>query len=232
MYTLISGSPKIKPSNSMFFLNKVKQSLEEYSFFELKKHKYDEIIKSIEESQVIVLAFPLYVDSPPSLTLEFLDYIIENKIDLKQCLADYFDTDDETSQFEKFANEVIVPFKNAIAYLFDIEGANKFKQEVKKEEVKEPAKKAEPSNKLEKYFADIKTTCDEIVGDTQFVKIKPEQLDDINYLVDLIKAAADKKDTKITNALVIGLCYVLKQVKKLRFYERELRDALETLYLS
>lgn len=83
MYTLISGSPKIKPSNSMFFLNKVKQSLEEYSFFELKKHKYDEIIKSIEESQVIVLAFPLYVDSPPSLTLEFLDYIIENKIDLK-----------------------------------------------------------------------------------------------------------------------------------------------------
>ena len=83
MYTLINGSPKIKPSNSMFFLNKIKQSLEEYSVFELKKHKYDEIIKSIEESQVIVLAFPLYVDSPPSLTLEFLDYIIEKKIDLK-----------------------------------------------------------------------------------------------------------------------------------------------------
>ena len=83
MYTLISGSPKIKPSNSMFFLNKIKPYLEEYSIYELKKHQYGEIIQSIEESEVIVLAFPLYVDSPTSLTLGFLDYIIDNKIDLK-----------------------------------------------------------------------------------------------------------------------------------------------------
>ena len=159
--------------------------------------------------------------------------IQENKIDLKQFLADYFDTDDETSQFEKFANEVIVPFKNAIAYLFDIEGANKFKHEEKKEEPKqEVVKNQEPSNKLEKYFADIKTTCDEILADAGLVKIKPEHLEDIEYLVDIIKTAADKKDTKATNGLVIGLCYILKQVKKLRFYERELRDAMETLYLS
>lgn len=83
MYTLISGSPKIKPSNSMFFLNKIKSSLEEYSVFEFKKNTYDEIIKSIENSDVIILAFPLYVDSPPTLILTFLDYIIDNKIDLK-----------------------------------------------------------------------------------------------------------------------------------------------------
>lgn len=83
MYTLINGSPKVKPSNSMFFLNKIKPLLEEYSIYELKKHKYDEIIKSINNSEVIVLAFPLYVDSPPSLTLEFLDYIIDNKVNLK-----------------------------------------------------------------------------------------------------------------------------------------------------
>ena len=158
--------------------------------------------------------------------------IQENKIDLKQFLADYFDTDDETSQFEKFANEVIVPFKNAIAYLFDIEGANKFKHEEKKEEPKQDSIKKEPSNKLEKYFEDIKVACDEILADAQLVKIKPEHLEDIEYLVDIIKTAADKKDTKTTNGLVIGLCYVLKQVKKLRFYERELRDAMETLYLS
>ena len=83
MYTLISGSPKVKPSNSMFFLSKIKPLLEEYSLYELKKHKYDEIINSINDSEVIVLAFPLYVDSPPSLTLEFLDYLIDNKVNLK-----------------------------------------------------------------------------------------------------------------------------------------------------
>ena len=83
MYTLISGSPKLKPSNSMTFLNKIKSTLEDYSVFELKKHNYDEILSSINESEVIVLAFPLYVDSPTSITLEFLDYIVDNKIDLK-----------------------------------------------------------------------------------------------------------------------------------------------------
>lgn len=84
MYTLISGSPKAKPSNSMFFLNKIKPVLDEYSIFELKKHKHDEIIKSINDSDVIILVFPLYVDSPPSITLEFLDYIVDNKINLKE----------------------------------------------------------------------------------------------------------------------------------------------------
>ena len=83
MYTLISGSPKLKPSNSMTFINKIKSTLEDYSVFELKKHNYDEILSSIKDSEVIVLAFPLYVDSPTSITLEFLDYIVDNKIDLK-----------------------------------------------------------------------------------------------------------------------------------------------------
>ena len=81
MYTLISGSPKIKPSNSMYFLNKIKLFLDEYSIFELKKHNYEEIITSIKDSNVVILAFPLYVDSPTSITLDFLDYIIDNNID-------------------------------------------------------------------------------------------------------------------------------------------------------
>jgi multimeric flavodoxin WrbA len=87
MYTLISGSPKLKSSNSMTFLNQIKSSLEDYSIFELKKYNYDEIIKSINNSEVIVLAFPLYVDSPTSITLDFLDSIIDNKIALKNKLV-------------------------------------------------------------------------------------------------------------------------------------------------
>lgn len=82
MYTLISGSPKIHSSNSLYFLKKINEDLKEETIYELKNNEYSEILESITKSNVLILAFPLYVDSPTSITLKFLDYIVDNKIDL------------------------------------------------------------------------------------------------------------------------------------------------------
>ena len=87
MYTLICGSPKVSSSNSLYFLNNIKEYLNEYKIHELKKNKYEDIMKDINMSDAIVLAFPLYVDSPPSIVLKFLDYIIDNKIELSNKLV-------------------------------------------------------------------------------------------------------------------------------------------------
>ena len=87
MYTLICGSPKVNSSNSLYFLNNIKKELDEYKIHELKKSKYDEIINDISISDGIVFAFPLYVDSPPSIVLKFLDYIIDNQINLNKKLV-------------------------------------------------------------------------------------------------------------------------------------------------
>lgn len=84
MYTLINGSPKINNSNSMHFLNIIDDNLEKTNVYSLKKDKYEEIIQSLNLSDTIVLAFPLYVDSPTSITLEFLDYLYDNKIYLNE----------------------------------------------------------------------------------------------------------------------------------------------------
>ena len=84
MYTLICGSPKINNSNSMYFLNIIKEKLDNYNVFELKNNKYNQILDSINNSDSIVFAFPLYVDSPSSITLSFLDYIVDNNIDLQE----------------------------------------------------------------------------------------------------------------------------------------------------
>jgi len=83
MYTIISGSPKIINSNSSYFIKIITKNLENYNIFELKKGNYDNIIDSINKSETIILVFPLYVDSPTSITLSFLDYIIDNKVSLK-----------------------------------------------------------------------------------------------------------------------------------------------------
>ena len=83
MYTLINGSQKIGNSNSMNFLNYISEYLEEYNIYDLKKNSYEEILNNIEMSEVILFAFPLYVDSPTSLLIQFLDYIYKDKIKIK-----------------------------------------------------------------------------------------------------------------------------------------------------
>lgn len=82
MYTLISGSPKPIDSNSMYFLKVISSYLDDFEIFELKKQKYENIVESIMKSDALIFAFPLYVDSPTSITLSFLDYIFDQEIDL------------------------------------------------------------------------------------------------------------------------------------------------------
>ena len=84
MYTLINGSPKAINSNSLYFLKLLGNSLDNFNIYNLKIDSYEEIINNIELSDTIVLAFPLYVDCPTSMTLEFLDYIYDNKIFLNK----------------------------------------------------------------------------------------------------------------------------------------------------
>lgn len=83
MYTLINGSPKTSDSNSLFFLNYVSNVLKNFNLYNLKNDNYDEIINSVKSSDVILFAFPLYIDSPTSLMVSFMDYIYDNKINIK-----------------------------------------------------------------------------------------------------------------------------------------------------
>ena len=83
MYTLINGSPKLFSSNSEYFLNIISNDLDNFFKLDLKKDKYDVAINNIKKSDVLVLAFPLYIDSPPSNVLEFLDYLYDEKINVE-----------------------------------------------------------------------------------------------------------------------------------------------------
>lgn len=84
MYTLINGSHKVKNSNSLYFLKLLGNNLDSFNIYNLKFDSYEEIINNIEQSDTIILAFPLYVDCPTSMTLKFLDYIYDNKIFLNK----------------------------------------------------------------------------------------------------------------------------------------------------
>ncbi len=82
MFTLINGSPRNNKSNSKYFLSFIEQKLDNYNLFYINKDKFCTILDSINTSDTIVFSFPLYVDSEPSSLLSFMDYIIDNNIDI------------------------------------------------------------------------------------------------------------------------------------------------------
>lgn len=82
MFTLINGSPRNNKSNSKYFLSFIEQKLDNYNLFYINKDKFCTILDSISISDVIVFSFPLYVDSEPSSLLSFMDYVIDNNIDI------------------------------------------------------------------------------------------------------------------------------------------------------
>ena len=82
MYTLINGSQKNHKSNSRYFLDYISKYLDDYTIYNLKYDDFNNIIDSIINTDTIIIAFPLYVDSPNSLTLKLLDYIYDTNIDL------------------------------------------------------------------------------------------------------------------------------------------------------
>lgn len=77
---LIDGSPKNKKSNSSFLLQKLGESFEEsyhkYYFhiaFSAAPEKRNEIFTALDQADVIIFGFPLYVYSVPGLLMQFLE---------------------------------------------------------------------------------------------------------------------------------------------------------------
>lgn len=79
MILYINGSPKLDNSNSNYFLNKIKTN-EEIKY--IYRDKYSDILKNINNFDIIVLSFPLYIDGPSSKVIEFMEYIENNNINI------------------------------------------------------------------------------------------------------------------------------------------------------
>lgn len=81
---MLNASPKGKQASSYKFLNELKIKIEEnqidsdletfsYATIIKNKVKCDELFKAISESDVFILAFPLYVDSLSAVTQDFIE---------------------------------------------------------------------------------------------------------------------------------------------------------------
>ena len=79
MILYLNGSPKIKKSNSNSFLVDIGANNIKY----LYKSSFSSILDNINNINTIVFSFPLYVYSPPSKVLDFMEYIRDNNINME-----------------------------------------------------------------------------------------------------------------------------------------------------
>lgn len=78
---MIDGSPKVSRSNSGYFLSVLSNFIESKDIVKYrltKKLDYEKIISNIKNIDILVIAFPLYVDSLPSHVLDFLSILEDN----------------------------------------------------------------------------------------------------------------------------------------------------------
>ena len=80
MNLFINGSPKLDKSNSFYFLSMINDN-NEVKF--LYRDSFCDILRNINKINSIIFSFPLYVDGPPNKVIEFMEYIKDNKISLK-----------------------------------------------------------------------------------------------------------------------------------------------------
>jgi len=79
--TIFNGSPRGKASNSRVLSNKFSKGFlmsedqkEEYFLIEYQG-KYENLIETIENGELLYIIFPLYVDSMPGMVKEFIDIL-------------------------------------------------------------------------------------------------------------------------------------------------------------
>ena len=81
MKLFINGSPKLDKSNSFYFLSMINYDNNIVKY--LYKDNFDYILKDINKVDSIIFSFPLYVDGPTNKVIEFMEYIKDNKISIK-----------------------------------------------------------------------------------------------------------------------------------------------------
>ncbi len=176
--------------------------------------------------------------------------IRDKKINFHEFVKNYF-TSEDINEFENFAQTVIVPFKNALIYCFDLdkEISNEHIREEKQlndtqvqhvdeaEQTEQPTEpKVEPADddfdpRLQTFMSGVHLVCSqmrqELASDP---KVKQDLKNDVDYLLNILMECTDKLDIKNVSAYIVAIDYIARPIKSLRFLAQELRQKLIEFY--
>lgn len=171
-----------------------------------------------------------------ALTVSVFNDIISDKLNANQFLETYFQ-DKKSTSMQNFMEKVIKPFRDVICKYFEILPTLtiddvKKKVETEKFFKQEEEKRAEEEQfpHIDELFAEIVKTCNQILAILKFEKKRTEVLDDVEFVVNSILQACEKRDLMVVNGLVVGLNYVSKKFKNIKSFVIELNSLIYDYY--
>lgn len=169
--------------------------------------------------------------------------IRDRKLNFHDFLKNYF-MSESIDEFQNFAESVIIPFKNAIMYCFDMEDYQT--KEIKEpqsgqeivEEVEQEAKASKPEisfdeEKLNVLFKDFELILDQMKEELKTERhVKNSVKEDLFYMFSTMKDCCVLKDLKNMSAYIVAVEYISKSAGNLIFLAKELKSKLREFYIK
>ena len=184
-----------------------------------------------DEVSVIALVFCILTD------------ISEGRIKINQFLNTYFTDKTTNSEFTNFGLKLIAPFRNLIANAFGVSANASIKQveeeriqfeneesEIETEEEIEEVVEEDENMELNELFIKIQTVCDQMISALKYEKKRKSEFDDAEFVINSIIESCNIKNLEVLNGLVIGLNYISKKVKSIKYGLEEVNELIYEFY--
>lgn len=171
-----------------------------------------------------------------ALSVTIFNDIINDKLNANQFLETYFQ-DKKLTPMQNFLEKIIRPFRDTICKFFSLDTditVEDIKKQIEEEKLfeKEEEKKQEEAQfpHLDELLAEIVKSCNQILAILKFEKKRTDVLDDVEFVVNSIIKASEKRDLMVINGLIIGLNYTAKKFKNVRHLVDDLNDIIYNYY--
>ncbi len=189
-----------------------------------------------KKTGVATVSIPTNDTKRLALSAMIFNGIINDQINANQFLETYFQ-DKKLTPMQCFLEKIIKPYRDIICKTFELDTDITVEDIKKQIEAEKYLKKQEEKNAEEAQFPhldelleEIVKTSNQILAILKFEKKRTDALDDLEFVVNSIIQACQKRDLMVINGLVIGLNYVSKKFKNTRHLVSDLNVIIYDYY--
>lgn len=244
---LSSGKFLLVDSKIHNILKKIEECEELYSFIDGLLNGYS-FEKEFSHAIIQFVGRPPKFEVPndPSklipLVYSIFVKIDDKSFDLPNFLSTYYHTEGE-NDFLNFSREVVLPFKNVISAIFELndeENYNKSekilmeiddKVKVEDKNMVENTFVNEEESKYSKIFSELLNLLVDMQTEIDFdLKIKKEIRENLNLLINAMIEACEMQNLNILNGLIVGFEFIAPKIKSVKFLYLEFKRVMLGLY--
>lgn len=189
-----------------------------------------------KKSGSVKVAIPTDDKKRLALSVTIFNDIINEKLNANQFLETYFQ-DKKLTPTQNFLEKIVRPFRDAICKFFSLDtdiSAEDIRKQIEENKLleKEEEKRLEEAQfpHIDELLDEIVKSCNQILAILKFEKKRSDMLDDVEFVVNSILKACEKRDLMVVNGLVIGLNYIAKKFKNIRHLVADINGLIYDYY--